>query len=249
MLMRIDLNGGYLERISDVPELYNINYLMPGYGVNVLRADRGYIIDCISYIRHEAEGGISYWQGFYNCISSGGRVAKCKSGAVFSTCGGYEDPEGACELWQRGFDRYITADECMQNINYYKLFEQDVYAMSNFLGLAEPPPPKPPYVFPPPPPPPPSPVPTTLTIVATDESGRVIASGPEPLTIVIRGKLTESGTGAGVGNAPVSVFENGTKIATAYTQPDGAFAVKVVRGRGTYVYYAEYAGNDKYLGC
>jgi hypothetical protein len=88
-----------------------------------------------------------------------------------------------------------------------------------------------------------------LELRATDVNGYDITSGPEPLDIVLRGRLTDAVTGSGLTNRRVYIYENGTQIGYATTDAAGAFVMTVTRNRGTYTYYAEWAGDDQYEGC
>jgi hypothetical protein len=88
-----------------------------------------------------------------------------------------------------------------------------------------------------------------LELRATDVNGYDITSGPEPLDIILRGRLTDAVTGSGLTNRRVYIYENGTQIGYATTDAAGAFVMTVTRNRGTYTYYAEWAGDDQYEGC
>jgi len=88
-----------------------------------------------------------------------------------------------------------------------------------------------------------------LELRATDVNGYDITSGPEPLDIILRGRLTDAVTGSGLTNRRVYIYENGAQIGYATTDAAGAFVMTVTRNRGTYTYYAEWAGDDQYEGC
>jgi hypothetical protein len=92
-------------------------------------------------------------------------------------------------------------------------------------------------------------LPSKLELRATDVNGNDITSGTEPLDIILRGRLTDAVNGWGLVNRRVYIYENGAQIGYATTDAAGAFVMTVTRNRGTYTYYAEWAGDDTYEGC
>jgi hypothetical protein len=88
-----------------------------------------------------------------------------------------------------------------------------------------------------------------LELRATDVNGNDITSGTAPLDIILRGRLTDAVNGWGLANRRVYIYENDVQIGYATTDAAGAFVMTVTRNRGTYTYYAEWAGDDTYEGC
>jgi hypothetical protein len=111
------------------------------------------------------------YQKLADFIRSGGCVAVCKTGAIFSkpTC---EEAKAYCEAWQGGFVRFATAEEFEKEARRYfeeaSKMREDVEKIRSLLIPAptpptpapQPQPPQPPVVPTPPKPPEEQPVPT-----------------------------------------------------------------------------------------
>lgn len=80
------------------------------------------------------------------------------------------------------------------------------------------------------------------------------ASGYVPLTITVRGYLRRSDTGAGLGARTVKIYKDGSPFAelkSSFNPADIGYyeTADVLNDVNTHSYYAQFLGDDQFLGC
>jgi Putative modulator of DNA gyrase. len=163
---RVDLNFGYAKRYDNQ---WEIRYSVRGLYIDVRDTvdSPAWGIEAVARkIEREAmlrETTGREYQELADFIRSGGCVAVCKTGAIFSkpTC---EEAKAYCETWQGGFVRFATAEEFEEKARRYfeeaSKMREDVEKIRSLLTPAPPPTPTPTPPTPTPTPPTPTPVPT-----------------------------------------------------------------------------------------
>ena len=190
---RVELNYGYVVVYAN--GYFDIHYNVPGYGADLEKVrvdDPNYgLLALASRIEDQAgnhEGTGKWYEELARRVrEEGWCVAQCatKTWLYYPPPNACERAREACELWQGGFVRFISADELEDLASKrYELARRMREDAATLRALYEEAPKPPPYTPPPAPPPTPPPTPPPVTPpTATTLLSYILATTPLVVTI------------------------------------------------------------------